>query len=289
MGGMGERVGLTRICLRLILAIALLLGAGLIAGRVRAATPHKGPALSIRVISPTHPVTVPVDGKIPVQVAVTGIKMDMAAMGRKSVPGEGHYHFYVDCIPSIAYVRNNNLGACWAGATAATMTVFDLSTSHVKVSPGTHILFLALAQNDHVLYRAAPAAVTFTVIAPAMHIWVVSPTHPVTVPVNGKIPIQVAVSGIKMDMAAMGRSNVPGVGHYHLYVDCIPSIAYVRNNNLGACWAGATAATKTDFDLSTSHVKVTSGTHILLIALARNDHILYKAPAADVIFTVVKP
>jgi hypothetical protein len=255
-------------------------------GSTQAAMPGAGSSLSIRVISPTHPVTVPVNGKIAVQVAVTGVKMDAAAMGRKAVPGEGHYHFYVDCIPSAAYVRNNNLGACWAGATAFTKTYFDLATSHVRVTSGTHILFLALAQNDHVLYRAPPAAITFTVTAAPMHISVVSPTNPVTVPVNGKIQIQVVVSGVKMDMAAMGRAPVAGEGHYHFYVDCIPSVAYVRNNNLGACWAGATADTNTVFDLATSHVKVTKGTHILLLALAQNNHVLYKAPAADVIFTV---
>jgi hypothetical protein len=286
MGVTGRRFGLTKSRLYLVLIAGLLLAAGLLGRGASAAMPAQASTPSIRVLSPTHPVTVPIDGKIPIQVQVTGVKMDAAAMGRKSVPGEGHYHFYIDCIPSAAYVRNNNLGACWAGATAFTKTYFDLSTSHVRVTSGTHLLFLALAHNDHVLYRAPPAAITFTVTTPPMHISIISPTYPVTVPVNGKIPIQVLVSGVKMDMASMGRRNVPGVGHYHFYVDCIPPAAYVRNNNLGACWAGATASTKTVFDLSTSHVRVTRGTHILLLALAQNDHVLYKAPAADVILTV---
>jgi hypothetical protein len=161
MGGTGD--SLTRNCLYLILAGGLLLTAGLLAGSARAAVPQKASSPSIRVVSPTQPVTVPAGGKIPIQVQVSGIKMDLAAMGRRNVPGVGHYHFYIDCIPSAAYVRNNNLGACWAGATASTKTVFDLATSHVKVTNGTHILLIALAQNNHILYKAPAADVIFTV------------------------------------------------------------------------------------------------------------------------------
>ncbi|GAC1509982.1 MAG: hypothetical protein NVS2B16_09460 [Chloroflexota bacterium] len=119
--------------------------------------------MSIHVISPGGAVTVPVNGKIPIRVRITGMRLNMAAMGRKPVAGEGHFHFYVDCIPSIAYVKNNNLGACWAGAVASETTVFNLEASRVKVTSGTHILLMALAQNDHVLYRIPAATIVFTV------------------------------------------------------------------------------------------------------------------------------
>ena len=84
--------------------------------------------------------------------------------GRKNQAGHGHFHFYVDCIPSQAYSRPNNFGNCWAGAEASEKTVFDLATSQVKVKSGTHLLILALAQNNHVLYRVPAATISFTVL-----------------------------------------------------------------------------------------------------------------------------
>lgn len=241
-------------------------------------------AISIQLVSPTHPVSVPANGSIPIQVRVTGVSLNAGAMGRKNTPGQGHYHFYVDCIPSDAYARAD-LSGCWAGATAATKTVFDLAKSQVKVTSGTHVLLVALAQNDHVLYRVPPAATVFTVLTPHISIQLLSPTAPVTVGPKGRIPIRVKVTGVTLDPKALGRANVPGEGHYHFYVDCIPADAYSKPD-LGGCWAGATASPSTVFDLTKSQVKIGRGTHLLLIALAQNDHVLYKVPAASLVFTV---
>lgn len=268
---------------RLLIALASMT---VVVGIGQQAAARAVPTPSIQVLSPTTQVTVSENGKIPIRVRVTGLKLDMSAMGRRNVAGQGHYHFYVDCIPPAAYTRPNNFGGCWAGAVASTQAVFDLSTSHVKINPGPHVLFLALSQNDHVLYPAPPASLLFRVVRPSVSIRLLSPTHPVTVPANGSIAIHVRVQGITLDAAAMGRRNVQGQGHYHFYVDCIPSAAYSRPNNFGGCWAGAEATERSTFDLSTSHVKVGRGTHVLLIALSRNDHILYKVAPVDVMFTV---
>jgi hypothetical protein len=156
----------------------------------------------------------------------------------------------------------------------------------VKIAPGPHVLFLALAQNDHVLYPVPPAALVFRVVRQSVSIRLLSPTRPVTVPLDGTIPIHVKVTGVTLSAKSMGRKNVTGQGHYHFYVDCIPPAAYTQMNNFGSCWAGAVASERSIFDLSTSHVKIHPGTHVLLIALARNDHILYRAPVATVVFTV---
>jgi hypothetical protein len=145
---------------RVLSALAAIILAGLIS-RDSSAAPRA--AVSIQLLSPTGAVTVDENGQIPLRVRVTGVKLNMNAMGRKNVAGQGHYHFYVDCIPSAAYSRPNNFGNCWAGAVASERTVFDLSTSHVKISPGTHVLMIALARNDHVLYKAPVADVIFTV------------------------------------------------------------------------------------------------------------------------------
>jgi hypothetical protein len=243
---------------------------------------------SIELLSPTHPVTVQPNGKIPIRVRVRGIKLSPNAMGRKNVPGQGHYHFYIDCIPSAAYSRPNNFGGCWAGAVASERTVFDLRSSQVPVTTGAHVLFLALAQNDHVLYDAPPVAILFRVVKVPISLQLISPTRPVTVRLDGKIPIHVKVTGITLNKGAMGRKNVPGQGHYHFYIDCIPSAAYSRPNNFGGCWAGAVAIERTVFDLRSSQVPVKPGTHNLYLALAQNDHVLYRAPAVDIVFTATK-
>lgn len=246
---------------------------------------------SIKILSPQGHITVPVDGKIHLKLQVSGIKLNAGAMGRKSVAGEGHYHFYVDCIPPSAYSQPHNFGSCWEGASASLNPTFDLGAAPVKVAPGPHTLLVALAQNNHVLYHAAPASLFFTVAqAPSrpMSVHIVSPKQPVTVAASGKIHLKLKFKGIKLNMAAMGRKAVAGEGHYHFYVDCIPSAAYSHPHNFGNCWAGAAASPTVTFDLSTSPFKIAPGTHILLIALAQNNHVLYRANAATLVFTVTK-
>ncbi|HZS94525.1 MAG TPA: hypothetical protein VFA78_07000 [Chloroflexota bacterium] len=245
---------------------------------------------SIRILSPKGHVTVPVNGKIHLKLAVTGIKLNASAMGRKAVAGEGHYHFYVDCIPPAAYKQPHNFGNCWEGAAASLNPTFDLASVPVQVPPGNHTLLVALAQNNHVLYQASPAILFFTVVKPApakpMSVQILSPKDPVTVSQNGKIHLKLAIKGLKLNMAAMGRKPVAGEGHYHFYVDCIPSAAYSKPHNFGSCWEGAAAGLNPTFDLASVPVKIPPGTHILLVALAQNNHVLYRANAATLVFTV---
>lgn len=240
--------------------------------------------MGIQILSPTQSVMVGQNGRFLVRVKITGMVLDEYRIGRRNIPGHGHYHFYVDCIPPDAYDRAD-LGGCWAGALTSTSAYFDLTRSQVKVSGGTHLLLVALAQNDHVLYKVPPAGVVFTVNRAPLSIKILSPRDPVTVGPRGSIPITVRVTGMSLSATQMGRSSFPGQGHYHFYIDCIPPDAYSKAD-LSHCWAGATAATSTVFSLATSHVKITKGTHLLILALAQNDHVLYKAPAADIVFTV---
>lgn len=122
----------------------------------------QGGMMSIQLTNPMKPVTVAANGKIPVDVQIMGMKVAAGAVGKANVAGEGHYHFYVDCIPADAYTMAD-LGHCWAGAATGMMSTFDLTTSKVKITPGTHLLLVALAKNDHVLYRAPASSIVFTV------------------------------------------------------------------------------------------------------------------------------
>lgn len=119
-------------------------------------------ARSIQVAAPTGPVSVGMHGKISVSVQINGLTLDPKAIGKAPVAGRGHYHFYVDCIPSDAYVKAD-IATCYAAAAATSTATFDLAKSAVKVTKGTHILLVALANNNHVLYRTPASAILFTV------------------------------------------------------------------------------------------------------------------------------
>jgi hypothetical protein len=243
-----------------------------------------GAAPSIQVLSPQRSVTVRENGVVPIRVKVTGVTLDPSAMGRANVSGRGHFHFYIDCIPADAYTKAD-LAHCWGAAAGASTTQFDLSTSHVKVSPGTHLLIIALSQNDHVLYKAPPAVLLLTVVRAQPGISVVNPTRTVTVKQNGKLHLNLEIVGVQLSMKDMGRANVVGEAHYHLYLDCVPPDGY-RLADLTHCWMGAAATENLTFDLATSRVKATPGTHLLIVALAQNDHVLYRVPAVSLVMIV---
>jgi hypothetical protein len=115
------------------------------------------PPMSIQLVSPHGPVTVKAGGSIPVTVNVQGVVLAPNEIGRNNVDHHGHYHFYLDCIPADAYTEMD-LSHCWAGADATTRTVFQLNRMPFKLKKGEHLLIIALAENDHVLYKA-PAVV----------------------------------------------------------------------------------------------------------------------------------
>lgn len=138
-------------CLALLAALA----AGL-AAHALARTAGSSP-MGIQLVSPSGPVTVKAGGNIPIAVSVHGMVLAPNEIGRNNVDHHGHYHFYIDCIPADAY-RTMDLSHCWAGADAATKTVFHLNRTSFKIKKGEHLLILALAENDHVLYKA-PAVV----------------------------------------------------------------------------------------------------------------------------------
>ena len=88
--------------------------------------------------------------------------LSIILLHKAAVAGHGHYHFYVDCIPADAYAKAD-ISTCYAAAAATPRATFDLSKSAVKIKKGTHVLLVALANNNHVLYRAPASAVLFTV------------------------------------------------------------------------------------------------------------------------------
>ena len=142
------------------------------------------------------------------------------------------------------------------------------------------------------LAALAVSMVAFATTSQAAHprvaarsIQIAAPTGPVSVGMHGKFSVSVKINGLMLDPKAIGKAPVAGHGHYHLYVDCIPSDAYAKAD-IATCYAAAAATPTTIFDLSKSAVKITKGTHVLLVALANNNHVLYRTPASAILFTV---
>jgi hypothetical protein len=94
-------------------------------------------------------------GVITFRLAISGMKLDAANMGKRPVAGHGHVQYYLNKIPSDAHRRpdKRNLVA----AVATNSYTLSRKTSRVKLPRGRHLLYIALAQNNNVLYNAHPA------------------------------------------------------------------------------------------------------------------------------------
>jgi hypothetical protein len=123
-----------------------------------------------------------------------------------------------------------------------------------------------------------------TASTPAMSVAIVS-VKPATVTAKqATVTLHLRVKGIFLDATHMGKANVGGHGHIQLYLDRIPSDAYVRKD-LTQHWLGAVAATTIGLNLPPAVVGG-AGKHRIIAALARNDDVLYRVPMADTTITV---
>src|SRR5919198_1547318 len=105
---------------------------------------HK-PAMGVTIVSLTPRTVIRKNPFVTfrIQLRVKGMVLDPKHIGQANVRGRGHIQVYVDRIPSNAYARRNPTH--WLGA------------------PGKHKLFVALAQNNSILYRGPAARTTITV------------------------------------------------------------------------------------------------------------------------------
>jgi hypothetical protein len=121
---------------------------------------------------------------------------------------------------------------------------------------------------------------------PSMGVTIVSVTPRTVIRKNRSVTfrLQLHVKGIVLDPRHIGKANVRGRGHVQVYVDRIPADAYVRRDAkrwLGAPLAGTTLRITVPPTLIGAR-----GTHRLLVALAQNNSVLYRAPAASTTITV---
>jgi plastocyanin len=244
-------------------AAAALVGSG----RFRAAA-QGDPALA--VVSPADGATVATN-EIPVQLSVSNFTLDGAAFGRPDQAGAGEILAFVD------------------GTTIAQLTNFYSTDRFVLagdgLAPGPHTLTFVLASSTHVPIMATAQQITIDFQPPQAVplpianytgdpvLTLVSPHDGATV--ASSFEVQVRPTNFTAATALEGKTNVPGYGHYHVWVDTPEMPSSLAGLALMPGTNGFT------LDLSAWG----PGEHTVRIEPAQNDHTMYD-PATPVEFTV---
>jgi plastocyanin len=249
----------------MVVALLLILAGLPLGGTVRA---QAAPALD--VVSPTDGATINAND-IQVQAKVSGLDLDCTAFGRPDQAGVGEILAFVD------------------GATVAQLANFYCTETFMiagdGIAPGKPTLAFALASNTHAPMMDTVKQVTIdfqppqpTPLPDANYtgdpgITLTSPQDGATVP--SSFSVQVIPSNFSPTSALEGRTNVPGYGHYHVWVDAPEKPSSLANLVLMPGTNGFT------LDLSAWG----EGKHTIRIEPAQNDHTMYD-PATPVTFTV---
>jgi hypothetical protein len=98
------------------------------------------------------------------------------------------------------------------------------------------------------------------------------------------ITVKVRYTGIVMDPLGVGGPLVPGHGHMQLYLGHIPSLAYQTTAPKAVVKVATTPTFY--FVFSPYWWKAAHGRHTFLIALAKNNNVLYRVKPASFTLTV---
>jgi hypothetical protein len=128
------------------------------------------------------------------------------------------------------------------------------------------------------------AALPAQAAAPPMRIAHVT-VKPTTVTTTGVITFTAQIQGFRLSVKHIGKEPISGEGHLQYYLDRIPSDAWSETDYHHG-YLMAVGTNIVIFGLKTSRVKISRGRHHILVALAKNDGILYHAPTVQVTVTV---
>jgi hypothetical protein len=116
-------------------------------------------------------------------------------------------------------------------------------------------------------------------IRPEMSVSVQTPVPSLRAnPIDNVITVTVNVQSLQFDLQSLGKAPVDGEGHIQAYLDRVPVNAFSKPAVKGLI---AVATTQTfSLGFSPNWFVRESGAHTLIIALARNDGVLYPVPFA---------
>ncbi|MGA1822409.1 MAG: hypothetical protein ACMUIG_07775 [Thermoplasmatota archaeon] len=180
----------------------------------------------------------PVDGaifyknSIDIAVEVMNFTLNASAIGGEMAAGEGHYHIYI----------NDDLVGPYT----------NLSVMLEDLPAGMHELKVMLVNNDHKpIMPYAVDMIHFTIMNTIPSISIAKPVDG-SMFYGGDLHIEVMIEGFIMNATGIGGENVPGEGHWHLYI----------NGNL----IGPYTANMVDL------TDLPAGKHNLKVELVNNDH-----------------
>jgi plastocyanin len=231
---------------------------------------HAQDAPALALISPSDGATITAND-IFVEVKISNFTVDCAQLGRPDQAGVGQILALID------------------GTTVAQLTNFYCTETFTipgdGLTPGSHSLAVVLASNTHVpmMETAVVATIDFQPTQPVPlptanytgdpALTLVSPLDGVTVPPS--FEVQVQPTNFTAATALEGKTNTPGYGHYHVWVD---------TPEMPESLAGLALMPGTNgFTLNLSAWG--PGQHTIRIEPAQNDHTMYD-PATPVTFTV---
>jgi hypothetical protein len=236
---------------------------------------------SLAVVSPKAGDKVTTDN-IHVQVKVSNFTVDCLQAGRPDKAGEGHIHAMVD------------------GMTMASLANFycadKFTISGVGLTPGKHTLIIDLASNTHadMMNTGQEVAIDFQPAHPKPlpkaedkgqpGVELVSPKDGATV--NAKFGVEVKPVNFAPAADLEGKPNVPGYGHYHVFVDTAMAMSGMGTPETGMMGTPATGMAMmsmagmvlmpgtNEFDLDLTAWG--PGKHTIWIEPVQNDHTTFE-------------
>jgi plastocyanin len=208
--------------------------------------------------------------RIDLVVEPVGFELSAAHAGSPHIPGIGHYHVILD------------------GALINMFTTTDASVSLRNVTAGPHTLMVIPATNDHMDIMEGAAAIEFDFrpddplpditaadgLDGAPGISIVSPRTGDTV--TGPFDIVVEATNLTLSEELLGKPNVDGYGHWHVFVDAAESMATM---------AGMSGTDTLAVDPSA----LPPGTHAFIAVLVDNLHAPFDPPVMAVVELEVAP
>jgi hypothetical protein len=230
-----------------------------------AASPSPATAGRLRVISPKDGDKI-TSTDIPVEVEVSNFKLAVDRVGMPDRPDEGHVHVMHDGM---------NMGVLFNFYTTPKFTLLGQG-----LKPGPHTLTFDLATNTHEDIESTVQQVnidyqpTTPKPAPAPSPASGKPEVKVTEPKDGatvgpKFQIKVQPTNFTPSEGMEGKQNLPGIGHYHLFVDM--DMSSMNQPGVMMSMAGLVLMPGTNIvDVDLSGWK--NGKHTVTVEPVQNDH-----------------
>jgi hypothetical protein len=116
-----------------------------------------------------------------------------------------------------------------------------------------------------------------------MSITMLPSSGPTTVALNKVVTLRLKASSITLDAVHIGKAPKNGQGHFQIYLDKVPADAYAKKD-LKSNWLAAVAAPVIPLKMARGMVK--PGKHKIIVALAKNNYVLYRVPTVSLSITV---